>query len=407
MPAFAYQAIDTDGRPVNGTVTAPTRTAAMDRIRALGRTPTDVVESGAAGTGEAKADGRPTIPVAEVANLMRELATGIEAGLPLMQSLVTVRRQAPGVKQSAILDFLIERVEAGRPLHEACREYGAPFDDMIVGMLRAADASGRMHEVLHQLSDLLERGIELRRELIGATIYPMIVLAIMGLSVTIFVTILLPKLMVPLQQQGVPLPWPTKVLLGFADFMTAWWWAILGAGVVVWFGWRAWSVIPSNRRIVDGLLLRIPVLGVLLRDIAVARFTRTLGTLSSAGVPILTALGIVRDTLGNTVMMDAIDEVREKVTTGGSLATPLERSGHFPPLLVQIVNLGERSGRLEGMLMHAAGAFDRQVNNSLKIFTKALPPFLLVVMAAVAAFVLSAILLPLLEMQEAVAGSRS
>ena len=277
---------------------------------------------------------------------------------------------------------------------------------MIVGMLRAADASGRMHEVLHQLSDLLERGIELRRELIGATIYPMIVLAIMGLSVTIFVTILLPKLMVPLQQQGVPLPWPTLVLLGFADFITAWWWAILGGGVIGWFAWRSWSVVPANRRIIDGLLLRIPVLGVLLRDIAVARFTRTLGTLSSAGVPILSALGIVRDTLGNTVMMDAIDEVREKVTTGGSLATPLERSGHFPPLLVQIVNLGERSGRLEGMLMHAAGAFDRQVNNSLKIFTKALPPFLLVVMAAVAAFVLSAILLPLLEMQEAVAGSR-
>ncbi|MFM1831833.1 MAG: type secretion system protein GspF [Planctomycetota bacterium] len=404
MPAFAYQAIDTDGRPVNGTVTAPSRSAAMDRIRALGRTPTDVIES--SGAAESRSNGRPTIPVAEVANLMRELATGIEAGLPLMQSLVTVRRQVPGAKQSAILDFLIERVEAGRPLHEACREYGAPFDDMIVGMLRAADASGRMHEVLHQLSDLLERGIELRRELIGATIYPMIVLAIMGLSVTIFVTILLPKLMVPLQQQGVPLPWPTLVLLGFADFITAWWWAILGGGVIGWFAWRSWSVVPANRRIIDGLLLRIPVLGVLLRDIAVARFTRTLGTLSSAGVPILSALGIVRDTLGNTVMMDAIDEVREKVTTGGSLATPLERSGHFPPLLVQIVNLGERSGRLEGMLMHAAGAFDRQVNNSLKIFTKALPPFLLVVMAAVAAFVLSAILLPLLEMQEAVAGSR-
>jgi general secretion pathway protein F len=404
MPAFAYQAIDTDGRPVNGTVTAPSRSAAMDRIRALGRTPTDVVESNSAA--ESRSSGRPTIPVAEIANLMRELATGIEAGLPLMQSLVTVRRQSPGTKQSAILDFLIERVEAGRPLHEACREYGPPFDDMIIGMLRAADASGRMHEVLHQLADLLERGIELRRELIGATIYPMIVLGIMALSVTIFVTVLLPKLMVPLQQQGVPLPWPTLVLLGFADFMTAWWWAILGGGIIGWFAWKAWSVVPANRRIVDGLLLRIPVLGVLLRDIAVARFTRTLGTLSSAGVPILSALGIVRDTLGNTVMMDAIDEVREKVTTGGSLATPLERSGHFPPLLVQIVNLGERSGRLEGMLMHAAGAFDRQVNNSLKIFTKALPPFLLVVMAGVAAFVLSAILLPLLEMQEAVAGSR-
>lgn len=382
---------------------AASRDAAMTAVRNLGQRPTDIVE---AQDETVAAASRPTIPASEVAALMRELATGIEAGLPLMQSLVTVRRQSTGQKQAVILDFLIEKVEAGRPLHEACREYGPPFDEMIVGMIRAADASGRMHEVLHQLADLLERSLELRRELVGATIYPMIVLFIMAVSVAIFVTILLPKLMVPLQQQGVDLPWPTSVLLGIADFLGAWWWAIIAlivAGVLIW---RSWSRVPANRRIVDGLLLRIPVLGNLLRDIAVARFTRTLGTLSSAGVPILTALAIVRDTLGNTVMMDAIDEVRERVTTGGSLATPLERCGHFPPLLVQIVNIGERSGRLEGMLMHAASAFDRQVNNSLKVFTKALPPFLLVIMAAIAAFVLSAILLPLLEMQEAISNTR-
>ena len=403
MRSFAYQAIDGNGRSVSGTVMASSRDAAMNSVRDLGRTPTEVVEANA---DMAASDSRPTIPASEVAALMRELATGIEAGLPLMQSLVTVRRQSTGQKQAVILDFLIEKVEAGRPLHEACREYGAPFDDMIVGMIRAADASGRMHEVLHQLADLLERSLELRRELVGATIYPMIVLSIMGISVAIFVTILLPKLMVPLQQQGVELPWPTSVLLGIADFIGAWWWAMIGVVVVGVLVWRGWSRVPSNQRIVDGLLLRIPVLGNLLRDIAVARFTRTLGTLSSAGVPILTALSIVRDTLGNTVMMDAIDEVRERVTTGGSLATPLERCGHFPPLLVQIVNIGERSGRLEGMLMHAASAFDRQVNNSLKVFTKALPPFLLVIMAAIAAFVLSAILLPLLEMQEAISNTR-
>ena len=403
MRSFAYQAIDGDGRSVSGTVMAASRDAAMTAVRNLGQRPTDIVE---AQDETVAAASRPTIPASEVAALMRELATGIEAGLPLMQSLVTVRRQSTGQKQAVILDFLIEKVEAGRPLHEACREYGPPFDEMIVGMIRAADASGRMHEVLHQLADLLERSLELRRELVGATIYPMIVLFIMAVSVAIFVTILLPKLMVPLQQQGVDLPWPTSVLLGIADFLGAWWWAIIAlivAGVLIW---RSWSRVPANRRIVDGLLLRIPVLGNLLRDIAVARFTRTLGTLSSAGVPILTALAIVRDTLGNTVMMDAIDEVRERVTTGGSLATPLERCGHFPPLLVQIVNIGERSGRLEGMLMHAASAFDRQVNNSLKVFTKALPPFLLVIMAAIAAFVLSAILLPLLEMQEAISNTR-
>ena len=406
MPAFAYQGIDAQGQKVSGTVTATSRANAVDRIRALGRQATEIIESAEESAAIADAKNRPSISAVELANLMRELATAIEAGLPLMQGLVTVRRQAANVRQEVILDFLIERVESGRPLHEACKEYGGPFDDMVVGMIRAADASGKMHEVLHQLSDLLERSVEVRRELIGATIYPMIVMVIMAISVVIFVTVLLPKLMVPLQAQDVPLPWPTQVLLALADFVSAWWWLMIAGAVGGFFGWRAWTAVPANRRRVDGLLLKVPLLGTLLRDIAVARFTRTLGTLCAAGIPILTSLGIVRDTLGNTVMMDAIDEVRERVTTGGSLATPLERCGHFPPLLVQIVNIGERSGRLEGMLLHAASAFDRQVNNSLKIFSKALPPAMLVVMACVAAFVLAAILLPLLEMQQAVAGGR-
>lgn len=406
MPAFAYQGIDAQGQKVSGTVTATSRANAVDRIRALGRQATEIVESAEESAVVTDSKSRPSISAVELANLMRELATAIEAGLPLMQGLVTVRRQAANVRQEVILDFLIERVESGRPLHEACKEYGGPFDDMVVGMIRAADASGKMHEVLHQLSDLLERSVEVRRELVGATIYPLIVMVIMAISVVIFVTVLLPKLMVPLQAQDVPLPWPTQVLLALADFVAAWWWLMVAGAIGGFFGWRAWTAVPANRRRVDGLLLKVPLLGTLLRDIAVARFTRTLGTLCSAGIPILTSLGIVRDTLGNTVMMDAIDEVRERVTTGGSLATPLERCGHFPPLLVQIVNIGERSGRLEGMLLHAASAFDRQVNNSLKIFSKALPPAMLVVMACVAAFVLAAILLPLLEMQQAVAGGR-
>lgn len=406
MPAFAYQGIDAQGQKVSGTVTATSRANAVDRIRALGRQATEIIESTDDSESVTDSKNRPSITAVELANLMRELATAIEAGLPLMQGLVTVRRQAANARQEVILDFLIERVESGRPLHEACKEYGGPFDDMVVGMIRAADASGKMHEVLHQLSDLLERSVEVRRELVGATIYPMIVMVIMAISVVIFVTVLLPKLMVPLQAQDVPLPWPTQVLLAVADFVAAWWWLMIAGVIGGIFGWRAWTAVPANRRRVDGFLLRVPLLGTLLRDIAVARFTRTLGTLCSAGIPILTSLGIVRDTLGNTVMMDAIDEVRERVTTGGSLATPLERCGHFPPLLVQIVNIGERSGRLEGMLLHAASAFDRQVNNSLKIFSKALPPAMLVVMACVAAFVLAAILLPLLEMQQAVAGGR-
>ena len=414
MPSFRYEGLDASGQAIAGTISAPNRSAAMQQIRAKGAVPTDIQANEDTRSSRAKASvetesetaGRPTIPRVELANLIREIATAVEAGLPLMQAIQTVRRQASGRKQETILDFLIERLESGRPLHEACTEYGQPFDEMITGMIRAADASGRMHEVLHQLADLLERSVELRRELLGALVYPAIVASIIGVSVTIFVTVLLPRLMEPLTRAGVDMPWPTQVLLGIATFVGSWWWVIILAGIAGMFAWRAWSKIPNNRRRIDGTMLRIPVVGRLLRDVAVARFTRTLGTLVSAGIPILTALKIVRDTLGNTVLMDAIDQVQERVSTGGSLATPLEQCGYFPPLLVQIVNIGEKSGRLEGMLLHASGAFDRQVDNSLKLLTKALPPVLLMVMAVVAGFVLTAILLPLLDMQQAVAGQR-
>ena len=164
----------------------------------------------------------------------------------------------------------------------------------------------------------------------------------------------------------------------------------------------AWTSRPAHRYRLDRRKLRAPLLGRLLRDVAVARFTRTLGTLVAAGLPILDALRITRDTLGNAALSRAIEEVEEQVTAGRSLADPLDRSGLFPPLLVQVVNLGERSGRLENMLLHAANAFDRQVNGSIKIFTKALPPLLLIVMASVGAFILAAILLPVLELQSLV-----
>jgi general secretion pathway protein F len=201
---------------------------------------------------------------------------------------------------------------------------------------------------------------------------------------------------------NVEMPLPTMILMDVSDFIKAWWLVLIGAGVLAWIAWRNWLAKPANRLRFDTFVLRLPVAGQLVRDIAVARFTRTLGTLVSAGIPILAALKIVRDTLGNTALTNAIDQVSDKVTTGQSLADPLERSGHFPPLLVQIVNIGERSGRLEQMLLHAAGSFDRQVNNSLKLFTRVLPTVLIVVMALLASFVLAAILLPIVQLQNSV-----
>jgi type II secretory pathway component PulF len=428
MPSYRHQSIDRGGAVSSGVIAAADRASALRLLQSRGMAPMSLeaadpepAEQGrraqAAGPRAGAPRGgigamvrglaggrqdRPTMKRSELANMVRELATAIEAGLPLLNALKTARRQASGKAQPVILDFVIERVEAGRPLHEAMVEYGPPFDEMIVGMVRAADASGRTSEVMHQLADLLDRSVELRREVVGATLYPMIVAFMILVSIVVAVTFLLPRLMEPiLSQPGVTVPWPTQVLLAFADFMKSWWWLVVAGAVAAFVGGRRWLAVRANRRRVDRIILEAPILGPLVRDVAVARFTRTLGTLVSAGLPILQALRIVRDTLGNLVLMEAIDGVQEKVTTGQSLADPLERCGHFPPLLVQIVNIGEKSGRLEPMLMHAATAFDRQVNSSLKVFAQLLPPVLLVFMAGIAAFVLAGILLPLLEMQKA------
>jgi type II secretory pathway component PulF len=402
MPSFRYQALAADGAMQNGSIVAPDRVTAMRLIQQKGETPLDVVMSEA--DAAAAAGGRiarPTISRAELADLVRELATALEAGLPLMQALKTVRRQAAHKNMQAILDFIIERVEAGVPFHTAAKEYGPPFDDMTTGMLRAADASGRTSEIMHQLADLLERSVELRREVVGAVVYPMMIAGLIAVSVVVLIGFVLPRVMKPILQANLELPLPTVILMSISDFVASWWLVMAAAVLLGIVGWRNWLAKPANRLRFDTFLIGLPVVGRLVRDIAVARFTRTLGTLVSAGIPILSALRIVRDTLGNQALMQAIDQVSDKVSTGQSLADPLERSGHFPPLLVQIVNIGERSGRLEQMLLHAAGSFDRQVNNSLKLFTRILPTILLVVMALLASFVLAAILLPIIELQKA------
>jgi type II secretory pathway component PulF len=422
MPSFRYESLTAIGQARQGVVAAPSRGAAIRLLGGRGETATRLDDADAPNRTPVAAPavpqdarprlgtlsgplrrgrGRPVAGRAEMANLIRELATALEAGLPVMQALRTVRRQASGRAMTAILDHLIDRVEAGAPLHQAAGEYGPPFDDLIVGMLRAADASGKTTDVLHQLADLLERSLELRREVIGSTLYPMIVAVLVLVSAIILVTVLVPRLIEPLAGE-MALPLPTRILMGVASFLSANWIICVVAIIAAWIGWRTWVALPANRLRVDRVKLRAPLVGRLLRDVAVARFTRTLGTLVSSGIPILDALRITRDTLGNSAMMHAIDAVQERVTSGAALAEPLERSGLFPPLLIQVVNLGERSGRLEYMLMHAATAFDRRVNSSIKLFTRALPPVLIMIMAALGGFVLAAIILPLLSLQSVV-----
>jgi type II secretory pathway component PulF len=400
MVDFSYQSITTSGEARSGILKGRDRAEIIQQLSNRGEIATKVEKVSAKQRKKQFVSRKRRLTKNEMTIMIRELATAQEAGLPLMQALRTIRRQATPAA-GEVLDHFISCVEAGDPMYKAAAEWGDPFDDLIVGMLRASDASGQMSVILHQLADLMDRSLELKRELLGAIMYPAIIAGLIAISGIVLVTVLVPRLIEPLAGQ-MTLPWPTVVVMGFASFVLHWWiWILVGIGVVL-VAWKSWVGIPENRFKLDVTKLRIPLLGKLLRDVAVARFTRTLGTLTSAGIPILDGLKITRDTLGNAALASAVDAVQDQVSSGKPLADPLEKSGLFPPLLVQVVNLGERSGKLEEMLLHSASAFDRQVNASLKIFTKALPPILLIVMATLACFVLAAILLPLLELQSLV-----
>jgi type II secretory pathway component PulF len=417
MPTFQYQSATSNGS-ANGAavIDAPDRATAVRLLLQRGITPTSVEEvAGARRAEPARAEalepaarkavrlpGSSAMSRSEMASFIRELATAVEAGLPLIQALRTIARQGRSPRQKAMLDHVIHQVEAGKSLADAARSWGRPFTDLIVNLMHAGEASGRLGEVLDQSANLLDRDVKLRRSLLGATLYPMILTVLVAGAVVTVVTWIVPQVLGPLagQLSAADLPLPTRIVQGSAHFFANYWWIALLAVAGVLFGVSRVYATPGPRLKIDGALLKIPILGRLLRDVAVARFTRTLGTLVSAGLPALTALRITKGTLGNKAMEREIDFVCDEVAHGKTIAEPMERSGYFPPLLVQIVGVGERSGRLPQRLNQAAGAFEDRTETSLKLFTTALPPVLVVILAGIVGFVVAAILLPLLQLQE-------
>lgn len=406
MTTFVYRDMTEAGKG-RSTIEAVDRSAALRLLSQRGITPALLEElpergEGVGARGTMVLRGR-TLSRAAMASLVRELATALGAGLPLVTALRTIAKQGRDARQAAMLSALIEGVETGRSLADAQASWGRPFTELVINLTRAGEASGRLSEVLGQCADLLDRDLKLRRSLVGATLYPMFLMLLIVVAIIIIVTFIVPKVLKAVGGAVRELPWPTRVVQGMADFFGTYWWLVLPMAVVAWMAGVAIYRQPEARLKIDRALLRLPLLGALLKDVAVARFTRTLATVTAAGLPILSGLKITRGTLNNRAMEEVIDEVCEQVTAGRTIAEPMERSELFPPMLVQIVNLGERSGRLEELLAQAAKAFEERTEQSVKLFTTALPPFLVVIAAGCVGFIVLAIMLPMLELQDAAA----
>lgn len=403
MATFRYKAA---GAPDAGTIEAPDRAGAVRELLRRGVTPSalDPIDAPSADSPATRST-RPfalssSMSRAEFASFIRELSTALTAGLPLVQSLRTMLR-AGSSSRKRTLSHLIDRVEHGRSLADAAQEWGRPFNALTLSLIAAGEASGKLDEVLRQAAKLLDGDLKLRRAVVGATMYPAILALLIAGAIAVLVTFIVPSILEPLRGQMAQLPWPTRIVQGAASLFASWWWAILAAIAAILLLARAALRDPSIRLVIDDAILRVPLMGRLFRDLATARFTRTLATLTAAGIPALQALRITKGTLANKAMERVIDDVCEQVSAGKTIADPMEKSGYFPPMLVQIINLGERSGRLDETLAQAAEAFEERTQTSLKLVLTALPPMLVVILAAVVGFVVLAILLPLLDMQEA------
>jgi type II secretory pathway component PulF len=290
-------------------------------------------------------------------------------------------------------------VQGGQSLSGAMEARGRDFSHLEASMVRVGETAGMLDQVMGYLSDFAQREVEIRERIRSAAAYPIFVLGLAAVSVVIVLTVVLPPILSTVAENAPALPAPTRVLMGLAAAARSYGWLLLLglAGAVL--GFRAWLARPEGRFRFDRFLLRVPVLGTALRRVAVARFARTLGTLSRSGIQILEALRVLRDTLGNEALARQLDRAAAGITQGQSIAEPLRQTGQFPPLLIQVIAMGERTGRLDELLLQTAEAYEKETAAAIQRVMTILPAVFIVLLALVVAFVLAGILLPIVSME--------
>lgn len=326
-----------------------------------------------------------------------QLSAALRAGLPLLNGLEIIRDQQHKTGMRKLLTELAAAVRSGQSLSEAMAEHGNIFNSLYLSMVRVGETGGILEKTMAQLVTILDRDEKIKTNMKNASVYPMIILIVGLISVIIVIRFVMPNIIATIGGSGPMLPWPTKMLLALSDFIKYYGWFLFIAITAGGFFFRQWAK-NKGRFKWDSFKLRIPVLGSVLRSIAVGRFARTLGALTKGGVTILESLSVVRDTLGNELLGREIDNVAEKVKGGASLAGPLEVSGYFPPLLVQIVSVGEQTGELDALLLNAAETFDEEADSAIAKFIAVFPAALILLLALVIAFIVAATLLPMVQM---------
>lgn len=414
MPRFQYIARARSGEKVEGSVEAADRRAALVAIERMGHVPVSVVEAGlgavakatAAGTSaktswfrfERRKGGRARMRQRDVLLLTRELSDLLASGMTLGNALNTLSHRKTDKAQEEIVSTLRDDIVQGSSLSDALSKWPETFPTLYVSMVRAGEASGQLAEVLERLAKHFERVQEAREKVIGAMIYPSIVLLV-GIATMIFIMIfVVPRFSAIFQELGSTLPLPTRMMIALSSFLLRYGWFLVAAIVVAAFFARRALQTPNGRRWWDRQLLRMPLVHHIVTANAFAQFARTLGSLLANGVPVLQALSIAEDTVGNIIIAEAIRDARDRVTDGSTISKPLAAGGVFPPLLTDMLAVGEETGDLSAALTHIANRYEHELDRRVKIFTTVLEPVMILLIALLVGFVAVSMLLAVFDM---------
>lgn len=405
MPVYAYKGRTLKGNEEVGHLECPTRDDAIAQLRRRRVITSYIREQSPSVKLRLPGFGRMRVKVRDLVIFTRQFATMVNAGLPLVQCLDILSKQSESPFFGKVVADVMHDVESGSTLSESFGRRPQAFDSLYVNMVDAGEAGGILDDILSRMATYLEKAEALKRKVKSAMTYPLVVLTVAVGATTFMLLVIIPTFAKIFADFGGELPMPTRVVMGLSNFLKSFWWA-LGLGLIGTFaGVKQYYRTARGHLAIDGLLLRMPVIGSILRRAAIARFTRTLGTMISSGVPILTALDITARTAGNKIIENAILATKGSIGEGETIAAPLREAKVFPPMVVQMISVGEETGALDKMLDKIAAFYDEEVDVAVETLTSIIEPIMIVVMGTMVGGMVVAMYLPMFKLINVVGGS--
>ena len=425
MPRYNYVALDTHGKETKGTIEVASQNEAIGRVKEMGFFPTKIVETEkpqekqsrkktkAAGKKSSALNINISIPGLSgrvkpkvLTTFTRQLATLVDAGLPLLRGLRVLEKQERNSTLKSILGELALSIEGGSTFSEALAQHPKVFNRLFVNMVKAGELGGVLEVVLRRLAEFSEKAQKIRGKIKAAMFYPVAVMIVAGGILIMLLTFVIPRFKAVFadMMNGAPLPKFTRIVMGISDAVKSHYLVVGVCVAVLVVLFLLFIKTKFGRWLWDSFKLKVPVFGPVVRRVAISRFARTLGTLVSSGVPILQALTIVRETAGNVIISNAVSDVHESVKEGETITTPLESSGVFPPMVVSMVDVGEQTGALPEMLLKIADNYDEEVDNAVASMTALLEPIMIVLLAVIVGSIVIAMFLPLIAMISGLSG---